>query len=232
MRYFSERTPVPVALALTLPLFLLYQMGVLLVPTASGADLVTAVLLRLVRGNLTAYLGALLGLAALLVLVVVVRGHWKRLSLDLLVPVLLESGIYALTMGTLILFVMARVLGFPLPLAAGHALGAAEKIVLSLGAGFHEELLFRLALFGGLCAIATKWGGLRPLSAGLASAAISSALFALAHHVGPLSDPLRADLFTYRFLAGLFFAGLYRWRGFAVAAYTHAIYDVYVLMLR
>lgn len=232
MHYFAERPPLTVALAHALPLFLLYQVGVLLVPAASGADLVTSGLLRLVQGNLMAYLGTLLGLALLLVLLVVARGQRKRLRVRLLVPVLLESGIYALTMGTLIVFVMARVLGFPLPLATGTALGAAEKVVLSLGAGFHEEMVFRLVLFGGLTLVGTRWLGLRPLVAGLGAAALSSALFALAHHVGPAGDPLRPDLFTYRFLAGGFFAALYEWRGFAVAAYTHALYDLYVLLLR
>lgn len=232
MHYFAERPPLTVALAHALPLFLLYQIGVVLVPAASGADLVTSGLLHLVQGNLAAYLGTLLGLAVLLILVVVARGQRKRLRAGLLVPVLLESGIYALTMGTLIVFVMARVLGFPLPLAVGPALGTAEKVVLSLGAGFHEELLFRLALFGGLAVIGTRWLGWRPLIAGLAAAVVSSVLFALAHHIGPAGDPLRLDLFTYRFLAGGFFAALYEWRGFAVAAYTHALYDLYVLLLR
>jgi CAAX prenyl protease-like protein len=232
VRYFAERPPLHVALALTLPLFLLYQVGVLLVPTASGADLVTAALMRLVRGSLPAYLGALGGLAAMLIVVVAVRRRNKGMGPAMLVPVLLESGIYALTMGTLILFVMARVLGFPLPLLAGHAMGALEKVVLSLGAGFHEELLFRLALFGGMAAAGTRWLGLGPVGAGLLAGVLSSALFALAHHVGPMGDPLRADLLTYRFLAGGFFAALFRWRGFAIAAYTHALYDLYVLLLR
>jgi len=232
VRYFSQRPPLAVALALTLPLFLLYQIGVLLVPTASGADLVTAALLKMVGGSLPLYLGALASVAGLIALAVVLSGHHKRMTPGLLLPVLLESGIYALTMGTLILFVMAEVMGFPLPLLAGRAMGPAEKIVLSLGAGFHEELLFRLLIFAGLAAAGTRVLAMPRLWAGLAAAAVSSALFALAHHVGPLGDPLRMDVFVYRFLAGGFFAALFEWRGFAVAAYTHALYDLYVLLLR
>ena len=231
MKYFARRPPLAVGLALALPLFLLYQIGVLLVPTASGADLVTAGLLRLVRGRLSLYLAALAGTALLIILAVVASGHRKRLSADLLVPVLLESAIYALTMGTLILFVMAKVMGFPLPLGMGHAMGFAERVVLSLGAGFHEELIFRLVLFAGI-AWAARRSGMHPVPAGLGAAAISSALFAVAHHLGPLGDPWRLDLLTYRFLAGGFFVAVFQWRGFAVAAYTHALYDLYVLLLR
>jgi hypothetical protein len=231
VRYFAERPPLVVGLALALPLFLLYQVGVLLVPTASGADLVTSLLLRAVNGDRALYLASLAGVAAVILIVVIASGQRKKIAPGLLVPVLLESGIYALTMGTLIVFVMARVLGFPLPLGTGRAFGVAERIVLSLGAGFHEELIFRLAMFAGGAAFARHLG-MRAVPAGLGAALASSALFALAHHVGPLGDPLRLDLFTYRLLAGSVFAALFHWRGFAVAAYTHALYDLYVLLLR
>jgi hypothetical protein len=39
-------------------------------------------------------------------------------------------------------------------------------------------------------------------------------------------------LFTFRLLAGVFFGLLFWFRGFAVAVYTHALYDVYVLLVR
>ena len=39
-------------------------------------------------------------------------------------------------------------------------------------------------------------------------------------------------VFVYRLLCGLFFALLFQLRGFAVAVYTHALYDIYVLMVR
>jgi hypothetical protein len=60
---------------------------------------------------------------------------------------------------------------------------------------------------------------------------LSSLAFSLAHHIGPAGEAFRFSAFVYRTLAGVFFAAIYQVRGFAVAAWTHALYDVYVLSL-
>ena len=49
--------------------------------------------------------------------------------------------------------------------------------------------------------------------------------------IGPLGEPFRFMPFVYRTFAGVFFALVYQVRGFAVAAWTHTLYDVYVLSL-
>ena len=61
---------------------------------------------------------------------------------------------------------------------------------------------------------------------------ISSLAFSAVHHIPPYGDPLTVGVFTFRALAGVCFGLLYWFRGFAVAVYTHALYDVYVLLLR
>ena len=53
----------------------------------------------------------------------------------------------------------------------------------------------------------------------------------MAPDLGPVGEPFAFAPFVYRTLAGAFFATVYQVRGFAVAAWTHAIYDVYVLSL-
>jgi hypothetical protein len=45
-------------------------------------------------------------------------------------------------------------------------------------------------------------------------------------------DPFAWFSFWYRTIAGLIFAGIYLGRGFAVAAYTHALYDIYILLFK
>jgi len=35
--------------------------------------------------------------------------------------------------------------------------------------------------------------------------------------------------FTFRMIAGLFFSALYLLRGFGIVAWTHALYDVFLL---
>ena len=58
---------------------------------------------------------------------------------------------------------------------------------------------------------------------------ISSVVFSLAHHVGPAGEAFTFGAFVYRTLAGATFAIIYHVRGFAVAVWTHFLYDVYVL---
>jgi hypothetical protein len=52
------------------------------------------------------------------------------------------------------------------------------------------------------------------------------------HYLPPTGDPWSLASFTFRALAGMAFAALFKLRGFAVAVYTHALYDVFVLVLR
>jgi membrane protease YdiL (CAAX protease family) len=111
-----------------------------------------------------------------------------------------------------------------------HEVGLLGKIVLSLGAGVHEELVFRLLMIGGLLWLGDKLFHLRSWVNVAVAFLISSALFSAAHHVIG-GEPWALGVFTYRLLCGLVFATLFQVRGFAVAVYTHALYDVFVLVL-
>ena len=55
-------------------------------------------------------------------------------------------------------------------------------------------------------------------------------LFSAFHYVGPLGEPMRLESFVFRSLAGLAFSALYLTRGFGITAWTHALYDVAVLL--
>lgn len=230
-----QRTNLLTSLILVLPLLIFYGVGVLFSQGAmNGADFLTQSLLLLLgpRGYL-AFQGGLV--LAFLVLVLTLRRR-QDFELNQFVPVVLESGIYALTMGTLIIFVMVDLLGIDPRLATAAAdplagKGILDRLVMAVGAGVHEELVFRLILLNGVIVFGRKVLDLRPwLAVGLAFL-VSSLLFAGAHHVGPLGESLRLGVFTYRAMAGLFFAALYHYRSFAIAVYTHAIYDAYVFLL-
>jgi hypothetical protein len=105
----------------------------------------------------------------------------------------------------------------------------ALRLALALGAGLYEELVFRVLIFG-LLALAFKnaWHQ-RPVLATCLAALVASVIFSGVHYLPPLGDPLEAGSFLYRFLFGLVLTGLYAWRGFGIAAWTHALYDVMVL---
>jgi membrane protease YdiL (CAAX protease family) len=107
---------------------------------------------------------------------------------------------------------------------------AVEQIIGYLGAGIYEETLFRLLLFSGLLAIFTLADLPARLSFALAALA-SSLLFAAAHHLGPHGEPFNGAFFAFRSAAGVYFAALYRLRGFGIAVGAHAFFDVLVGLL-
>ena len=121
---------------------------------------------------------------------------------------------------------LVEYLGLELSLAPAteEALG---QIVTFVGAGVYEETLFRLVLFSALLG-GLRWvGAPGPLALPLAAGA-SAALFAVAHHLGPYGEPFDGYSFLFRTVAGVYFAVLYRLRGFGIAVGAHACYDVVV----
>ncbi len=109
-------------------------------------------------------------------------------------------------------------------LSIGNFLGT---IISYLGAGIYEELLFRLILLNlGIGVLAWMRAGSRASVIG--GIVLTSLLFSAAHYVGPCGDEFGWRTFFFRFLAGVLFAILFRYRGFGIAVGTHAFYNVLV----
>ncbi len=120
-----------------------------------------------------------------------------------------------------------------LPLAPAIALPGGGDVLtgiaLSLGAGLFEEFAFRVVL---LTVLLGLFGVFLPRRWAAFFAIVCAALaFSLAHYVGALGEPFRLHTLAYRWLAGLLFTLLYYQRGFAIAAWSHALYDVWVLLI-
>jgi len=205
------------SLVLIVPLFLAYEIGVLFAGDVNGADVVT----RAVYGALgrTTYL--LVNAAIAIGFLVWLRRdqRWTTLRLDVAAPVILEAAIYALTLGALVSLVLDRILGLQL--------GAADSIVNALGAGVHEELVFRLGLFAGLVAILSRTS-LDPRLAVAVALVASAIVFSAVHHAGPFGDPFTTRTFAFRCLAGVVFGLVFWFRSLAHAVYAHAFYDMLV----
>jgi membrane protease YdiL (CAAX protease family) len=106
-------------------------------------------------------------------------------------------------------------------------LDAAGKLVSFFGAGIYEEVLFRLILLP-LAAGGLKLCGLTTRQSIVGAVLATSLFFSAAHYVGPLGQTLELSTFIFRFLAGTFFAALFVYRGFGIAAASHAFYDILV----
>jgi hypothetical protein len=216
------------------PLFLIYGVGVLSAPAMNGVDFVTRNLFAAVGYSVRNYLLVYAGLALVFAAVLLyMRKHGALHRLPFL-GILLESAIVALTLGSFIVFVMRNLLGIDgVTRIGGPALalgdnGPVVDVVLSLGAGVFEELVFRLGLFAGGAALLRVVLRLPPPLAMLLAGVLSSLAFSAAHHLGALGEPFAWNVFIYRAIAGSVFATIFYFRSLAHAVYTHAFYDVYV----
>jgi membrane protease YdiL (CAAX protease family) len=223
-----------VCLCFLAPLLISYEAGVFWAGEAgqaqirNGADVWMRTVLARVGLDSPMLLPALIA-AALLGWHVVARHPW-RISGDALAGMLAESVLFAfalVVLGQLQDLAFQQMQGAP-PASIGS--GLAARAVTYVGAGIYEEALFRLTL------LPACYGLFRLLRASprwaAALALIStSLLFALAHHIGPAGEPVELFAFTFRVLAGLFFAGLFVLRGLGITVGAHAGYDLLVGLL-
>lgn len=148
-----------------------------------------------------------------------------------------ESAVLALLLGIVVGTITQRLLGGLASLAAQSGAGGLEsmgvgtRLMLALGAGLYEEILFRVLLVGGIAAgLAWLLGGRTWLTGAIAAVA-GALIFSAFHYVGEYGDRFTLASFTYRAIAGLAFSALYLTRGFGITAWTHALYDIYVMVL-
>lgn len=224
--YWSlSRTPLT-SLVFTLPLVAAYEGGVLLLGRGSarnGADVWLRTLLDQ-AGFGEYFLLPVLTIVGLLAWHHVEHDRWKW-SGGVLAGMLVESCFWAV-----VLQGIARLQDRFWPLAAGVGESLLSRFVAFCGAGLYEEVLFRLLLMPALAWICSRLGA-GPTAAAVQAVIGSSLLFSLAHYVGPLGDAFDPYSFTFRFLAGGFFAVLFSLRGFGIAAGSHAAYDMLVGLL-
>ena len=141
-----------------------------------------------------------------------------------------ESVVLAMLFGVVIGTATMQLLGPLRSLAAGGIGGTVvERLTLSLGAGLYEELLFRVVIVA-LIANGIRLLGISKLTSGIVATIVGALLFSAFHYVGALGEPFKLESFVFRFLAGLAFSALYLTRGFGITAWTHALYDVAVLV--
>ena len=241
--YWAKSRAPRYSLVLAIPLFLLYEfLAAMLAGDATAAGvrnaadvlLKTPFLLAGPRGSM-AFFATVVAVCVFLVARDLTRTK-KRLEPRVFALMMGEAALLALLLGVVVGALTTQLLGGLSALAAQQGSAPLEtmslpvKLMLSLGAGLYEELLFRVLLVGGLAA-GLRWLLGSRVTAGIGAAAAGALLFSLFHYIGPYGDPFELGSFTYRAIAGLVFSVLYLVRGFGITAWTHALYDVYVLIL-
>jgi hypothetical protein len=245
----ADRPGAWVDLGLTLPIFLLYHLTVVFLGVQNATDLVTGTLLGVSHGDKSTYLLATLAIGVVFAGTFALLGRGQAFHPRKFLQIAVEGVVYAVVMRLVAAFVVGRVFMGPIK-DEGRFVG----FVMSLGAGFYEELTFRVILFG-LGAKILVWlfarekvelTGTAALVAGatsrtrkstlgswfvmLAWAVVCALIFSGVHYVGALGDSFQISSFAFRAILGLVLTLIYVTRGFAAAVWTHAVYDVWVLV--
>ncbi len=241
--YFTTSKQPRYSLLFAFPLLLLYEgFSALLSQSAvagvrNGADVLLKTLFLTLGGRtgLLVFGVMLLGIGGW----IVVKDHRRRaepLNRRVFGGMLLESLILAALFGQTVALLTTWLLGGGLTILSVQSQGTlatlpfSTQIVVSLGAGLYEELLFRVLLVSGLLALGLRLGWGRKVAVGVAVVA-SSLIFSAFHYIGPYGDQLTTPSFTFRAIAGVLLSGLYVFRGFGITAWTHALYDVGLALL-
>ncbi len=157
------------------------------------------------------------------------KDRWK-VSVGHVLAMFLESSLLA---GPLLLigFAITRYLSHlpHAPLSASwHS--SPGYIVLSVGAGIYEELVFRLLGFALLSFLFTDLLQCKTWLASLLMVFTSAIAFSAYHYLG--DEVFNWRTFYFRAIAGAYFGIVFLCRGLGITAGSHIAYDVCIVLLR
>jgi hypothetical protein len=214
-----------------LPLWALYEVLILVANTSRLGEIRVSADLWIKRVLSSFGAAGMFGLGIAVLLIGLAIFYWERkrpipIRPRFLFMIPLESAVYAIALGWIVGITVGMLFNMVPPQLA--QIDGATQLALSLGAGLYEELVFRVMLVGGLFWIFRKFS--EKSVAYLSAALIAAAIFSAVHYIGTFGDPFSISSFSFRFLFGLMLNGLYIMRGFGVAAWTHALYDVSIVV--
>lgn len=233
--YFSDTKNLLYSFLISLPLFLAYELLILISQPDSS---------QIVRISVDSWFKSvfsLFGVNAVSITLLIValfgmfilykeREQLRELRFKYFPLMIGESAIYAVLVTLVATFFVSMVFAISAndPISS---LTSLQKFALSLGAGLYEELFFRVILVSVLILVFQKVFNNKNWAAITAAVVLSAFLFSMVHYIGSMGDPFTLSSFTYRFVFGLILNGIYVWRGFGIAAWTHALYDLMVLFV-
>lgn len=230
--YLQDSGGILYSYLICLPLLILYE--VLILITQPDADYMVRISVDLWFKSMFNLIGmhsisATLYAAAIIGAVILYRkrSDLKKIKKKYFGWMLAESLLYAILISLLI----SGFLSFIFNMSGSGSLAELSKlqlIALSLGAGLYEELFFRVILVSVLLLLFKKFFShtYTPL---IMASILAALIFSGVHYIGEFGDLFTLSSFLFRFLFGLALNLIYVIRGFGVAAWTHAIYDLIVV---
>lgn len=161
------------------------------------------------------------------IILYVKRSDLPHLRKKYFLTMILESAVYAVLVTIVIIGFLETILTMKVYNNV-EALDKVQLFALSLGAGLYEELFFRVMLVGGLSYLLINFFTKRAIAYAIA-ALIAALVFSGVHYIGQYGDSFTLGSFLFRFLFGLALNVIYVTRGFGIAAWTHALYDIFVI---
>ncbi|NRA59112.1 MAG: CPBP family intramembrane metalloprotease [Phycisphaerales bacterium] len=244
----ASRTPLHI-LAFLLPIIVVYEVGLALQHEAlagTGGVRAWAMLARVMETlgvSPSAVVGYSLPAAAIIIVLLLWHVFEKQRWRVRPAVVLLMAAETVAWMVPLLLFagVLTRVIGdgsgttspqpmSPTTLESLEGLGWQARLVIALGAGLYEELLFRMALLALLHAVLAELLKLGPKLVFGIALPVSALAFALYHDVWTAGGVDVSATLLY-FAGGLYLGVIYLLRGFGLAVGVHACYNTTVLVL-
>jgi len=229
--YWNQSRSPLYSLIFTIPLFLIYEAGILLLSSddipslRNGADVLMRQVLD-VFGNFGVYGFGIIFLVGFILTFILQKQRWAVTNIRsvYLLAMFAESIAWS---GVLFLFMQSsRSL---LLITDGKIL--IQQLILAVGAGIYEEFVFRVLLISGLgivLKIIFQW---KQVTANIVSVILAAIIFSLFHFMGNFSDNFNFGLLIVRALAGIVLGVIYVMRGFGIVAYCHTFYDLAVLTI-
>ena len=223
--YYFKSKSLFYSLLVTLPLFIIYEIGIFYMFQANiafsknGADVLIEEFINMLGLN-GYYAASSIFLTALFLILFSQRKNFKTfdISLKYIAVMIIESFLYA----GILLAVLQNIYLFQ-----GAIFSNFNNFILSIGAGLYEELIFRFLLLFVLSKSFIFIFKIKEFSSLVLSIVVSSVLFSMFHYIG--LETFTPISFTMRFIAGIYLSLIYINRGFGIVALTHAFYDLFVI---
>lgn len=245
--YFAEsRWPLPI-LVFLLPLVALYELGSIWLWSSSVSDDLPGYKIRAhhlleqairIFGVSGVYLP---GILVVLVLLAwhIASGHRWKVRLTTILGMAIESVAWCVPL--LVLSVIATdLLGLGQAAAGFQVEGEAVsgtgehlwrvRLLVAIGAGVYEELLFRLLGLTAIAWLLCRGGQLKRSTASAIAVGLTAILFALYHDLSMAGDAPSWGYIAYFMILGGAFGVLYLFRGFGIVVAAHALLDAVLLL--
>ena len=225
--YLTRSRNLPKSFLFILPLLVFYEIGIILYgsETQNTADVILKKPFEIFGNHATLVFNSLIVIVSFCSIFYIEKKN--RLSCGIFIPMFLESVAYAFSLGYVILFFVYGYL--PFNITSLHVQSFVKRIIISLGAGIYEEILFRLLLLSILYLVIVKILRFNAIIGSLFCILTCACIFSIMHYIGMAGDSFSMSSFLFRAVAGFVLSAIFVFRGLGIAVYTHAIYDILII---